>query len=300
MRGSIRVTLASLLGLAAGFSPRDALATSTSRFAAAIPVIESEIARSGADVAVAFRTLDGKTQWSLHAHEPFHAASTMKVAVLIELFAQVHQGKLRLNDMLTVTNEFHSVIDGSPFSLNPTDDSEKGLYEALGQTRTLAELSELMITVSSNLATNLLMDKLGVANIQRGVHALGADGMKVVRDLQDAKAFAQGVNNTTTAHALAKLMEAIAQGRAVDPASSRRMSALLEQQTLNNDIRAGLPPGTRVAHKTGEITNIHHDAAIAYTPTPFVLVILTRSPLSTPASSALIANITRQLYEAIH
>jgi beta-lactamase class A len=93
-------------------------------------------------------------------------------------------------------------------------------------------------------------------------------------------------------------MDAIAHGRAVDRESSRRMSALLERQTFNDDIPAGLPPGTRVAHKTGEITNIHHDGAIVYTPTPFVLVILTRSTLSTPASSALIASITRQLYEA--
>ncbi len=297
MRGSIGVTLAGVLGLVAGFSAQ-AGATSTAGLSAVVPVIRSEIEQSGADVAVVFRTLDGRTRWSFHADEPFHAASTMKVAVLIELYAQVHQGKLRLSDVLTVTNEFRSVIDGSLFSLSPEDDSEKSLYDALGQTRTLEELSALMITVSSNLATNLLMDRLGIANIQRGVHALGADDMKVVRDLQDARALAQGVNNTTTARALAKLMDAIAHGRAVDRESSRRMSALLERQTLNDAIPAGLPPGTRVAHKTGEVTNIHHDAAIAYMARPFVLVVLTRSTLSTPASSALIASITRRLYEA--
>ena len=295
MPGSTRVIFAGLLWLAAAFNTRAGLAAS---LAAAIPRIQSEIAGSGAEVAVAFRTLDGRAQWSFHADEPFHAASTMKVAVLIELYAQVHQGKLRLEDGLTVRNEFHSVIDGSLFSLSPDDDSEKSLYLALGQTRTLAELSDLMITVSSNLATNLLIDKLGIANIRRGIHAQGADGMKVVRCLADTKAFAQGVNNTTTARALARLMDAIAQGRAVDRESSRRMNALLERQTFNEDIPAGLPPGTRVAHKTGEITHIHHDAAIAYTDRPFVLIILTRSTLSTAASSALIADITRQLYEA--
>jgi beta-lactamase class A len=298
MGGAIRVTFVGLLGLAAGFNGQGALAASPSKLSAATPAIQTEIAGSGAEVAVAFRTLDGRTQWFFHADEPFHAASTMKVAVLIELYAQVHQGKLRLTDVLTVTNEFHSVIDGSLFSLSPEDDSEKSLYQALGQTRSLAELSELMITVSSNLATNLLMDRLGVANIQRAVHALGADDTRVVRDLEDAKAFAQGVNNTTTARALAMLLDAIAHGRAVDRESSRKMSALLERQTFNDDIPAGLPPGTRVAHKTGEITNIHHDAAIVYTRRPFVLVILTRSTLSTSASSALIASITRQLYEA--
>jgi beta-lactamase class A len=104
-------------------------------------------------------------------------------------------------------------VDGSPFALDPQDDSETELYRAVGESRTLGQLSELMITVSSNLGTNLLMDRLGVDNIRAGVHALGADGMNVRRDLEDGKAFERGLNNTTTAAALLRLMEAIAQGR---------------------------------------------------------------------------------------
>ena len=155
-----------------------------------------------------------------------------------------------------------------------------------------------MITVSSNLATNLLMEKLGVDTIRAAVHALGADGMNVLRGVEDSKAFQQGLNNTTTARALLQLMEAIAQGRAVDQESSRQMIAVLERQTFNEDIPAGLPPGTRVAHKTGEITKIQHDAAIVFAPRPFVLVILTRGLESQKESAALIAAITRQLYRA--
>ena len=162
------------------------------RLASAIPAIESTIEKSGAEVAVAFRTLDGKSQWLRRADEPIHAASTMKVAVLIELYRQVRQGKVRLDESLTVRNEFRSVVDGSPFALDPHEDSETELYGAVGETRTLGQLSELMITVSSNLATNLLMDKLGVDNIRAGVHTLGADGMNVRRDLEDGKAFKQG------------------------------------------------------------------------------------------------------------
>ena len=106
-----------------------------------------------------------------------------------------------------VRNEFHSLADGSPYELNPLDDSETELYRAVGETRTLAQLSELMITVSSNLATNLLMEKLGVDNIRGGVHALGADGMNVRGGVEDNKAFAQGLNNTTTARALLRLLD---------------------------------------------------------------------------------------------
>jgi beta-lactamase class A len=268
------------------------------RLAAAIPSIEAAIAKSGADVAVAFRSLDGRSSWFVRADEPFHAASTMKVPVLIELYHQARQGKLRLEDTLVIRNQFSSLVDGSAYSLDASDDSEADLYRAVGSTRTLAQLSELMITVSSNLATNLLIERLGVDNIQRGVHALGADGMQVLRGVEDTKAFQAGLNNTTTARALARLLQAIAAGEAVDGASSRAMSAILERQTFNDGIPAGLPPGTRVAHKTGDITRIQHDAAIVYAPRPFVLVVLTRGIAEQKESYALIAGITRQIYAA--
>jgi beta-lactamase class A len=268
------------------------------RLANALPAIETTIKKSGAEVAVAFRTLDGKSEWLRRADESFHAASTMKVAVLIELYRQARHGEVRLDEPLTIRNEFHSLVDGSPFALDPQDDTETELYRAVGETRTLAQLSELMIAVSSNLATNLLMDKLGVDNIRGGVHGLGADGMNVRRDLEDGKAFDQGLNNTTTASALLRLLEAIAKGEAVDPESSRQMLATLERQTVNDRIPAGLPPGMRVAHKTGEITGIRHDAAIVFAARPFVLVVLTRGASSPEAGSALIAEITRQLYHA--
>jgi len=268
------------------------------RLAQAIPAIEGAIAGSGADVAVAFRTLDDRSRWYRRADEPFHAASTMKVPVLIELYHQAHEGQLRLTDALAITNEFPSLMDGSPYALDPADDSEADLYRAVGGARTLAQLGELMITVSSNLATNLLIARLGVENIQRGVHALGADGMRVLRGVEDPKAFRAGLNNTTTARALERLMGAIAGGEAVDAASSGAMREILERQTFNDGIPAGLPAGTRVAHKTGEITAIQHDAAIVYAPRPFVLVVLTRGISERKESCALIATISRRLYAA--
>lgn len=260
--------------------------------------IEKRIADSHAEVGVVFRALDGKTEWSYHADDSFHAASTMKAPVMIELFRQVKEGKLRLDDPVVIHNEFRSIVDGSPYKLDPADDSEADLYKAEGQTRTLGQLCELMITASSNLATNLVIEKLGVQNIRATVHALGADGMKVLRGVEDDKAFEKGLNNTTTAQALATLMTAIAEGKAVDAEASRQMVEILERQHFNEGIPAGLPPGTRVAHKTGEITKIHHDAAIVYAPRPFVLVILVRGLAEEKDSSALMADITRTLYQA--
>lgn len=260
--------------------------------------IESRIAASHADVAVAFRTLDGKTELFYRADDSFHAASTMKVPVMIELFHQVEEGKLHLNDKIPIHIEFHSIVDDSLYKLDPADDSELLLYDAAGETRTVSELCDQMITVSSNLATNLLMERLGVENIQTTTRALHANGMNVLRGVEDNKAFEKGLNNTTTARALQILMTAIADGKAVDAHSSEEMIQILEHQKFNEGIPAGLPEGMRVAHKTGEITKIHHDAAIVYAPRPFVLVILVRGLAELKDSSALIADITRLLYQA--
>ncbi len=260
--------------------------------------IEERIRKSGADVAIAFRALDGQTAYSFHDEESFHAASTMKIPVMIELFHQARQAKLKLDDPLLVKNEFHSLVDGSIYKLDPADDSETDLYKAAGQTRTLSQLCELMITASSNLATNLLIEKLGVDNIRATVHSLHADGMNVLRGVEDNKAFAKGLNNTTTARGLLQLLNAIARADAVDKESSQQMLEILERQKFNEGIPAGLPPGTRVAHKTGEITKIHHDAAIVFAPRPFLLVILVRGLADTKDSAALMAGITRQIYQA--
>jgi beta-lactamase class A len=269
------------------------------KLAGAQAQIEKRIAESHADVGIAFRMLDGKSEYFFHADEPFHAASTMKVPVMIELFHQVQEGKLHLDDTIAIHNEFHSIVDGSPFKLDPAVDSEAELYKADGQLRTVAQLCDLMITVSSNLATNLIIEKLGVENIRNSVQRLHADGMHVLRGVEDQKAYDKGLNNTTTARGLQILMTAIAENKAVDAGASQQMVEILERQKFNEGIPAGLPPGTRVAHKTGEITKIHHDAAIVYAPRPFVLVILVRGIEDIKQSSALMADITRTLYEAV-
>jgi beta-lactamase class A len=260
--------------------------------------IEERIQNSGADVGVAFQTLDGRLLWSHHATDAFHAASTMKIPVMIEMFHQIREGKLKPDQSLTIKNEFHSLADQSLFALDPKDDSETDLYLAVGQRRTLSQLCDLMITVSSNLATNLLIQKLGVENIRAMVHSLHADGMNVLRGVEDNKAFEKGLNNTTNAQGLAVLMEAIAKGVAVDADDSRQMIQILEKQKFNEGIPAGVPAGTRVAHKTGELTKLHHDAAVVYAKRPFVLVILVRGMADFKESSALMADITRKLYQA--
>jgi beta-lactamase class A len=259
--------------------------------------VRQMIRSSGAEVAVAYRTLDGRVELLIDPDKSFHAASTMKVPVMIELFRQVRQGLVSLDDPLPIRNEFHSIVDGSRYELHEGDDSDAGVYAALGKTLTLRQLCEAMITVSSNFATNLLMEKLGAEHIRDTVKALGADGMQVLRGVEDQKAFDKGMNNTTTARALLDLLDRIAHGRGVDQKSDAAMIEILKRQTFNEAIPAGVGPGVAIAHKTGNITRIHHDAAVVYTERPYVLVLLVRGIEDHKKSAGLMAEISKAVFE---
>jgi len=256
------------------------------------------IASSGVEVAVGYRTLDGKTELFIDGDKPFHAASTMKVPIMIELFRQARSRQLSLDDTLPVRNEFRSIVDGSPYQLSEGDDSDSLVYAAVGKRMPLRQLCDLMITVSSNFAANLLIEKLGVENIRRTVSALGADGMQVLRGVEDQKAFDKGMNNTTTARGLVVLLDRIGHGQAVDSSADAEMIEILKRQKFNDAIPAGLPAGTPVAHKTGNITRINHDAAIVFGTRPYVLVLLVRGIEDQKKSAALMAELSRAVYEA--
>jgi beta-lactamase class A len=258
----------------------------------------SLVKASGAEVAVAFRTVDGRDELLIEPDKMFHAASTMKVPVMIELFRQVEAGTRSLDEPLAIRNEFHSIVDGSVYQLDVSDDSDTDVYKAAGGTLTLRQLCEAMITVSSNFAANLLIERLGVENIRSTVKRLGADGMQVLRGVEDGKAFEKGLNNTTTARGLLTLLEKLANGQAVNAKADAEMIAMLSRQKFNDAIPAGLPSGTRVAHKTGNITKIHHDAAIVYGERPYVLVVLVRGIQEQKDSAAVIAAISREVWSA--
>jgi len=261
--------------------------------------LRSIVAASGAEIAVAFRTLDGRSELLIEPDVAFHAASTMKVPVMIELFKQADAGKLSLQDPLLVRNEFHSIVDNSLFTLSSGADSDKAVYAADGRTLTLAQLCEAMITVSSNFATNLLIEKLGVENIRNTVTQLGAEGMQVLRGVEDQKAFDKGLNNSTTARGLMVLFERIGSGTAVGRKPDAAMVDILKRQKFNDGIPAGLPKNVAVAHKTGNITRIHHDAGIVFAKRPYVLVILVRGIQDSKQSGALMAKMSRAVYNSV-
>jgi len=290
---TLALTLAATMQTQAPSDP--ARKTDPAPFSARRLAAEKIIGESGAEVSLAYRLLDGSEEWMSEADKVFHAASTMKVPVMIELFRQESLKELSLADTLEVKNEFKSVVDGSPYAMAMGDDSDATVYQNVGKTMTLEDLNRQMITVSSNFATNLLIDRVGVKNVQATVEAMGAYGMQVRRGVEDQKAFDQGIINETTARGLFVLLNALARGTAVSKSASERMVEVLSGQKFNDGIPQGLPPGTKVAHKTGTITRVHHDAAIIYGEKPCVLVILTRGIEKEADSDALIARITRAL-----
>lgn len=241
--------------------------------------IREQIAQSGAAaVAVVVQPVDAAgPRVAIEADRVFHAASTMKVPVLVELYRRAEDGELSLDDRLVVRNEFLSVVDGSTFVLDPADDSEQTLYDREGEAESLHELAFLAITRSSNLATNLLVDLLDPLRIDGAMDELGCPSLVVLRGVEDDAAWAAGVNNTVTAAGLAHLLGCIARGEVASPEECEEMLAILDAQAFNEGIPAGLPDGTRVSHKTGSITGVYHDAGIVWPGfgEPYVIVILT-------------------------
>ncbi|TAK17152.1 MAG: serine hydrolase [Acidobacteria bacterium] len=263
--------------------------------------IERIIALSGAEVSVIYRPVGGALHGEIliNPDTTYHAASTMKVPVMIELFRQVDAKLIKLDDQIPVSNIFHSIVDGSEYTLASNEAADGPAFLAIGKTMSYRDLCEQMITISSNLATNVLMEKLGVENIRATVAKLKAPGMNVLRGVEDQKAFDKGMSNQTTARALMTLLTAIANGAAGSKSSCAEMQAILKRQKFNDGIPAGVPAEIAVAHKTGTITAIHHDAAIVYAKEPYILVVMTRGMPDEKKSDLLIAEISRIIYRMV-
>jgi beta-lactamase class A len=263
--------------------------------------IEALVRASGAEtVAVAYQDLATGAELLINPDTNFHAASTMKVPVMMEVYRQVGAGKLSLNQRIPIKNDFRSLVDGSYYVLDPESDSDQSLYKRVGQTETIRDLVRLMITVSSNLAANLLIEQVTPERVMDLMRLIGANNIRVLRGVEDGKAFERGLNNTTTARDLMIILRRIADRSAVSTKASDEMIEIMLDQKFNEGIPAGLPPGARVSHKTGSITRVNHDAAIVYLPNrkPYVLVVLTRGIEDEKRSHKLIADISRLVYEA--
>lgn len=251
--------------------------------------------------AVAFKDLATGEEILINEQESFHAASTMKTPVMIEVYKQAAAGKFSLNDSVTIKNEFKSIVDSSLFTLSPDDDSDKELYKHVGEKRTLSALVYDMIIVSSNLATNMVIEMVDAKKVTETMRSLGASNIKVLRGVEDSKAFRKGLSNTTTAQDLAVIFEKIAGGNAVNAEASKSMIDILFDQEFNDIIPARLPKEVKVAHKTGDITGVRHDSGIVFLPDgkKYVLVLLSKKLENPEDGIAAMAEVSEMIYKYV-
>jgi beta-lactamase class A len=255
-------------------------------------------------VGIYFEDFNGKV-FTYNADEIFHAASTMKVPVMMEVFRQLEQGKLKLDQQVLVKNEFKSIIDGSSYQLSKDDDSDAEVYTHVGQSLPLNELMQHMINQSSNLANNLIIGIVTPEKVRELMHEIGADDMHVLRGVEDQKAYDAGKNNTTSARALATCFKAIMNPKYFQESSRKQMLAILLSQHDRDAVPAGVlsvDPKLKIANKDGWIDGINHDGGIIQDDQGHTayLVILTRGVKEEKQGWKFIASLASLLWSFHH
>jgi beta-lactamase class A len=249
-------------------------------------------------VAVSFHDFATTVSFSFHGDRWFHAASTIKVAILLAVFKAVDEGQLKLDSRLHVRNRFRSIADGSVFRVSSDRDGDTELHRRIGRAVPIADLARAMIVRSSNLATNLLFDFLGRDAIRHTVAEAGLSGVRVERSVEDEVSFAQGLNNEVSADGLLGLFRLLQERRFLSESSCVQMLEILFAQEFNRMLPARLPAGTRVAHKTGEISTACHDAGLVFLPErqPYAVAILTEAPPGLEQRQKAVASISSAVF----
>ncbi len=228
-----------------------------------------------------------------------YSASIMKLPILVAAHRLVERGALDLGRAVTVHNDFASQSPGHRFSLDPDEDSDPDTWAALGTDVPLVDLVHRMVTVSGNLATDLVLDEVGVPEVA----AVLADARcsrrtTIVRGIEDYPARDAGIDNVITADDMARLVVALAEGRLAGPDGTAACEATLRAQQYRDGIPAGLPDGVEVGNKTGWISGVNHDVALVRAPglPPVGLAVLVSAPGSEDERQAGIARIAAAVW----
>jgi beta-lactamase class A len=250
--------------------------------------------------AVAVRDYETDFRFAINADRRFHAASTIKVAILLAIGKAIDEGRVRPEDTLHVRNRFLSAIDRTPFRIDAESDGYPQLHRLIGRTAKIFDLAESMIVSSSNLATNLLLDYIGVEEAQRVLRDAGVTEVHLRRGVDDKKAHDENFDNETTANGLLDLFATL-RGDFLSKASRDWTINVLLQQRFNSMIPAPLPAHASVAHKTGEISTACHDAGIVYLPErePYILVVLTEVAAESNGRRETIAKISEVVFQCL-
>ena len=242
--------------------------------------VSVRLQRVGADTAAA-AVDDGR----LHL-----TASTMKLVVLFSYLEAVDDGRVDPRADIRVHSDFPSADGIHRFDVSEEDEDDLAPWRR--ETAPLQWLVERMVTRSSNLATDLVIEAVGLDRVVERAQQCDPD-FRVRRWIDDVPAIRAGILNQVSASALATTFHALAAGTALTPAQTSAAVTLLAANTWNDEIPAGLPPGTRVAHKNGWDDGIRHDAGIVFPDDApaYVLVVLTTG-LADGVAQPLIADVS--------
>ncbi|MDQ3069391.1 MAG: class A beta-lactamase-related serine hydrolase [Acidobacteriota bacterium] len=264
---------------------------------------EIAAASESTSIAVSLYDYEHALSWSYQGDRWSHAASTIKVAVLYALYAAIDERRFGPHRRLHVRNRFASAVDGTPFRVSPVRDGNMAVHAALGKTMRLSELATHMITTSSNLATNLLLDLVGVEYAREMLARASIGGVDLVRGVEDDAAFEAGVNNRVTANGLVRLFRAIHESWGVSKLATADMLEILHMQQFQSGIPAGLPADARararVANKTGEISTAAHDTGIVFVAgrQPYALTVLTEHAPDSGKRMDAVARVSTAVYQ---
>ncbi|MDQ3629123.1 MAG: class A beta-lactamase-related serine hydrolase [Actinomycetota bacterium] len=265
----------------------------------AAELLDALAAEHDAVVSVWMGGVDGVAWLARDAAHVHPAASTMKLPLLVALYRAVERAELRLDDEIEVRAVLDSVVADRTYETTQDYDNDEEPWGHLGRTATLGWLGSRAIVRSSNLATNLLIDILGLDAVNGVYDDVGAVGCRVRRGIQDLPGSEVGAGNEVDADGLSRVLAAVARHDIASPATCESIERVLAACEHRDGIAAGIPPRTYLANKTGWITDVCHDVALVRPEReePFVLCVLSAAPLDEDAGHRLVAEVTRVCWE---
>lgn len=239
--------------------------------------------------ALLVRHLPSGRQFALNPDQLFPAASMIKLPIMYEVMRQASQGLLALEELLEVTEAVRVGGAGILQELRP------------GIALTVQELVTLMIVISDNTATNLLLNRIGLAAVNSTAEQLGLTNTVLRRRMMDFSAARAGQENHTSAADIAKLLEIMYQQTTLPPEYGELMLNILKRQQIRDKLPFYLPEDIAIAHKTGTLDGVEHDAGILFSAGgPYLISVMTAGLPTNYQGLQLVAQIGRAIFEYSH